>query len=56
MLIDHGLGFQDGEKIHELITREGSMDNISIIIRNKNEEQHIGYAIHMFRFFLKNLK
>ena len=33
------------KKIHELITREGSMDNISIIIRNKNEEQHIGYAI-----------
>jgi rhamnosyltransferase len=33
------------KKIHELIMREGSMDNISIIIRNKNEEQHIGYAI-----------
>ena len=33
------------KKIHELIMKEGSMDNISIIIRNKNEEQHIGYAI-----------
>ena len=32
------------KKIHELIMREGSMDNISIIIRI-NEEQHIGYAI-----------
>tara|TARA_B100000963_G_scaffold213021_1_gene185659 strand:- start:17575 stop:18231 length:657 start_codon:yes stop_codon:yes gene_type:complete len=34
--------------------REGSMDNISIIIRNKNEEQHIGYAIQScLDFFIK---
>ena len=30
------------------------MDNISIIIRNKNEEQHIGYAIQSCLDFFNN--
>lgn len=41
-------------QIQEKITQEDLMDNISIIIRNRNEGQHIGYAIQSCLDFFNN--
>ena len=43
-------------KIQELIILEDLMDNISIIIRNKNEGEFIGFTLQSCLDFLKTLK
>ena len=45
MLSDHGTGYQNIEVNQRQIIVEDSMDNLTVIIRNRNEEQYIGFTI-----------
>ena len=53
MLEDLGVDFQDGELDSRKTIQEDSMDNLSIIIRNKDEQDYIGFAIQSCLDFFK---
>ena len=55
MLEDLGVDFQDGELDSKKTIQENSMDNLSIIIRNKDEQLH-WFCVQSCLDFLKSLK
>ena len=53
MMLEDLCDFQDGELDSRKTIQEDSMDNLSIIIRNKDEQDYIGFAIQSCLDFLK---
>ena len=50
------MDFNSLKKIQEKIMKGDLMDRISVIIRNRNEEQYIGFAIQSVLDHFNNLK